>query len=58
MEYFHHTDAEVHAIHLDVTDRQAMAEAADEVERVLALFNFFVQYGWSKYFWPDARCHL
>lgn len=34
MEYFHHTDAEVHAIHLDVTDRKAMAKAADEVERV------------------------
>jgi NADP-dependent 3-hydroxy acid dehydrogenase YdfG len=34
MAYFRTTDAEVYPLHLDITDRKAMAEAADEVERV------------------------
>jgi NAD(P)-dependent dehydrogenase (short-subunit alcohol dehydrogenase family) len=34
MAYFKEQNAQVHAIHLDVTDRKAMAEAADETERV------------------------
>ena len=34
MEYFKTTDAEVHAIKLDVTDRDGYANAADETERV------------------------
>jgi NAD(P)-dependent dehydrogenase (short-subunit alcohol dehydrogenase family) len=43
MEYFHDKDAEVHAIKLDITDRDAYAGAADETERVFGpvqlLFN-------------------
>lgn len=43
MNYFARTDAEVHAILLDVTDRVAFAAAADETERVFGpvqlLFN-------------------
>lgn len=44
METFKGTDAQVHAIQLDITDRKAFAEAADEVERVFGgppqlLFN-------------------
>ncbi|MED4601619.1 SDR family NAD(P)-dependent oxidoreductase [Paenibacillus validus] len=34
MAYFEQTDAQVHPIRLDITDRKAMAEAADETERV------------------------
>ncbi|NLV51109.1 MAG: SDR family NAD(P)-dependent oxidoreductase [Clostridiales bacterium] len=34
MDYFRQTEAEVHAIELDVTDREGFAAAADEVERV------------------------
>lgn len=34
MAYFKEQNAEVHAIQLDITDRKAMAEAADETERV------------------------
>jgi NAD(P)-dependent dehydrogenase (short-subunit alcohol dehydrogenase family) len=34
MEYFKGTDAVVHAIRLDITDREAYAKAADEVEKV------------------------
>ena len=34
MEYFNNKGAPVHAIRLDVTDREASAAAADEVERV------------------------
>jgi len=34
MAYFKEKKAEVHAIHLDLTDRKAYAEAADEVEKV------------------------
>lgn len=43
MNYFRRTDAEVHPIVLDVTDRAAFVEAADETERVFGpvqlLFN-------------------
>jgi len=43
MDYFHGTDARVHAIQLDVTDRKAFAAAADETESVFGpvqlLFN-------------------
>ncbi|MBN2040764.1 MAG: SDR family NAD(P)-dependent oxidoreductase [Spirochaetes bacterium] len=44
MEYFKGTDASVHAIKLDITDRKAFARAADEVEEVFGcppelLFN-------------------
>jgi len=34
MAYFREKKAEVHAIQLDITDRKAYAEAADEVEKV------------------------
>ncbi|WP_196426800.1 MULTISPECIES: SDR family NAD(P)-dependent oxidoreductase [Paenibacillus] len=34
MAYFNERNAQVHGIHLDITDRKAMAEAADEAERV------------------------
>lgn len=34
MAYFKERNAQAHAIRLDVTDRKAMAEAADETERV------------------------
>jgi NAD(P)-dependent dehydrogenase (short-subunit alcohol dehydrogenase family) len=34
MAYFKEKKAEVHAIKLDITDRKAYAEAADEVEKV------------------------
>lgn len=34
MAYFKEQNAPVHPIHLDITDRKAMAEAADEAERV------------------------
>jgi NAD(P)-dependent dehydrogenase (short-subunit alcohol dehydrogenase family) len=34
MTYFREKKAEVHAIQLDITDRKAYAEAADEVEKV------------------------
>ena len=34
MAYFKDKNAEVHAIQLDITDRKAYAEAADEVEKV------------------------
>jgi len=34
MAYFREKKAEVHAIHLDITDRKAYADAADEVEKV------------------------
>jgi len=34
MAYFKEKNAEVHAIKLDVTDREAWAKAADEVERI------------------------
>lgn len=43
MEYFRGTDAEVHPILLDITDRAAFAAAADETEKVFGpvqlLFN-------------------
>lgn len=44
MEYFDDKDAEVHPINLDITDREAFARAADEVEEVFGkspelLFN-------------------
>lgn len=43
MEYFQGKGAQVHAIKLDITDRKAFAEAADETERVFGpvqlLFN-------------------
>jgi NAD(P)-dependent dehydrogenase (short-subunit alcohol dehydrogenase family) len=44
MEYFKGTDAVVHAVRLDITDRKAFAKAADEVEEVFGrppqmLFN-------------------
>jgi NAD(P)-dependent dehydrogenase (short-subunit alcohol dehydrogenase family) len=44
MEYFKYTDAVVHPIKLDITDREAFAKAADEVEEVFGcppelLFN-------------------
>ena len=43
MDYFHGTDARVHPIQLDVTDREAFAAAADETESVFGpvqlLFN-------------------
>ena len=44
MEYFRDKKAEVHAIKLDITDRKAYAEAADEVEKIFGgppqmLFN-------------------
>jgi NAD(P)-dependent dehydrogenase (short-subunit alcohol dehydrogenase family) len=43
MQYFHGSDARVHPIHLDVTDRKAFAAAADEAEKVFGpvqlLFN-------------------
>jgi len=43
MTYFHRIEAEVHPILLDVTDRAAFADAADEAERVFGpvqlLFN-------------------
>jgi len=43
MEYFHGTDAQVHPIQLDITDRDAFAAAADETEKVFGpvqlLFN-------------------
>jgi NADP-dependent 3-hydroxy acid dehydrogenase YdfG len=43
MNYFRRTDAEVHPILLDITDRAAFAAAADETERVFGpvqlLFN-------------------
>jgi NAD(P)-dependent dehydrogenase (short-subunit alcohol dehydrogenase family) len=34
MAYFKEKNADVHPIHLDITDRKAYAEAADEVEKV------------------------
>jgi NAD(P)-dependent dehydrogenase (short-subunit alcohol dehydrogenase family) len=43
MQYFHGTDARVHPIQLDITDREACAAAADEAESVFGpvqlLFN-------------------
>ena len=43
MEYFHGTDARVHPIRLDITDREAYVAAADEAESVFGpvqlLFN-------------------
>ena len=45
MAYFKEKKADVHAIHLDITDRAAYAAAADEVEKGL------------RYAAPDALQH-
>jgi len=56
MEHFSNTNFQVHAVRLDVSDRKAMADAADEAERVFGPVDLVCNNAGINMFAPMDEC--